>query len=158
MASDFRNLIVSALARRTRALSRVRAGKLSRKAGRRKFRSKFSARETTVRRVYVTPERGAHNDAADGAWVVPVRRLRTTFSGKFSICGARGAHDALRQAFFPDAGFLLANQFLPIGRSVAHDIASLPGQMGQTSGQGLMAAQAARCQNVVDFIGKPVHL
>jgi hypothetical protein len=58
MASDFRNLIVSVLARRTQALSRVRAGKQSRKAGRRKFRSKFSARETTVRLVYMTPEEG----------------------------------------------------------------------------------------------------
>jgi hypothetical protein len=58
MASDFRNLIVSALARRMQALSRVRAGKQSRKTGRRKFRSKFSASENTVRRVYVTPEKG----------------------------------------------------------------------------------------------------
>jgi hypothetical protein len=58
MASDFRNLIVSALARRTQASSRVRAGKQSRKAGRRKFKNKFGARETTVRRVYVPPEKG----------------------------------------------------------------------------------------------------
>jgi hypothetical protein len=58
MASDFRNLIVSVLARRTQALSRVRAGKQSRKAARRKFKNKFSARETTVRRVYVPPEKG----------------------------------------------------------------------------------------------------
>ena len=83
---------------------------------------------------------------------------RTTFSKKFSICGAQGAHNALQQASCPGAGLLLANQFLPIGRSVAYDIASLPGQVGQASGQGLMAAQAARCQNVVDFIGKAVHL
>jgi hypothetical protein len=55
--SDFRNLIVSAIARRTRALSRARAGKQPRKAGRRKSRSKFSARETTVRRLR-TPEEG----------------------------------------------------------------------------------------------------
>jgi len=77
---------------------------------------------------------------------------------KISICGAQGAHDALQQASCWGAGLLLANQFLPIGRSVAYDIASLPGQVGQASGQGLMAAQAARCQNVVDFIGKAVHL
>jgi hypothetical protein len=111
MASDFRNLIVSVLARCTQALSRVRAGGQSRKAGRRKFRSKFSARETTVRRVYVTPEKGAHDDAADGAWVVQVRRLRTTFSSKFSICGARGAHNALQQAFFP--GFRARDFYWP---------------------------------------------
>jgi hypothetical protein len=79
MASDFHNLIVSALARRTQALSRVRAGKQSRKAGRRKFRSKFSARETTVRRVYLTPEEGSNDDAADGASVVQVSSSRTTF-------------------------------------------------------------------------------
>src|SRR5882724_2170559 len=75
MASDFRNLIVSAFARRTQALSRVRAGEQSRKAGRRKFRSKFSARETTVRGVYVIPEEGTNDDAADVASVVHVRRL-----------------------------------------------------------------------------------
>ena len=72
MASDFRNLIVSVLARRTQALSQVRAGKQSRKAGRRKFRSKFSARETTVRRVYLTSEEGTIDDAADDASVVQV--------------------------------------------------------------------------------------
>jgi hypothetical protein len=48
-----------------------------------------------------------------------------------------------RQAIFAGTGFLLANQVLPIGRSVAYDIASPPGQMGQASGEGLMAAQAA---------------
>ena len=48
-----------------------------------------------------------------------------------------------RQAIFAGTGFLLANQFLPIGGSVAYDIASLPGQMGQASGEGLLAAQAA---------------
>jgi hypothetical protein len=74
MASDFRNPIVSAFAGRTQALSRARAGEQSRKAGRRKFRSKFSARETTVRRAYVTPEEGTNDDAADGASVVQVRR------------------------------------------------------------------------------------
>ncbi len=58
MASDFRNPIVSAFAGRTQALSRARAGEQSRKAGRRKFRSKFSVRENTVRGVYVTPEEG----------------------------------------------------------------------------------------------------
>jgi hypothetical protein len=67
------------LARRTQALSRVRAGKQSRKAGRRKFRSKFSARETTVRRVYLTSEEGAIDDAADGASVVQVSSSRTIF-------------------------------------------------------------------------------
>jgi hypothetical protein len=41
-----------------------------------------------------------------------------------------------RQAIFAGTGLLLANQFLPIGRSAAHDIASLPGQMGQASGEG----------------------
>jgi hypothetical protein len=65
MARDFRNLIVSAIAHRTQVLSRAGAGKQPRKAGRRKFRSKFSARETTVRRVYVTPEEGTNDDAAD---------------------------------------------------------------------------------------------
>jgi hypothetical protein len=34
-----------------------------------------------------------------------------------------------------------ANQFLSIGRPVAYEIASLPGQMGQASGEGLVAAQ-----------------
>jgi hypothetical protein len=41
-----------------------------------------------------------------------------------------------RQAIFASTGFLLANQFLAIGRSAAHDVASLPGQMGQASGEG----------------------
>jgi hypothetical protein len=53
----FPHLIVSAIARRAQALPRARAAKQPRKAGRRKFRNKFSARETTVRRVFVTPKR-----------------------------------------------------------------------------------------------------
>jgi len=56
MACDFRNLIVSAIARRAQALPRARAAKQPRKAGRRKFRNKFSARKTTVRRVFVAQD------------------------------------------------------------------------------------------------------
>src|ERR1700694_2140495 len=52
----------------------------------------------------------------------------------------------------------LADQLLAIGRAFAHGVAALPRQIGQASGQRLVAAQAARAQNVADFVGEPADL
>ena len=51
-----------------------------------------------------------------------------------------------------------ADEFFTIGRAAGQDIASLPGQIGEAPGQGLIAAQPARSQNMADVWGKSAHL
>jgi hypothetical protein len=125
-------------------------------------------------------------DAADGILVVQVRRLRA-ISREVSELAARGTNrqrdpeewkpvfpsgqtrgacpQIMLKQKAPESDLTqlhrtlgLADQLPAIGRSVADGVAPLPCQIGQASGQGLMAVQAARSQNVADIGRKPRHL
>src|ERR1700730_13483093 len=117
--------------------------------------------------VGASQHRGRDNEiATQGIPVVQVRPLRAisrevSESAIRRLCGESVGQGTTRSTgrrsypLFSARDFLgLADELLAIGGSAAHGIAPLPCQIGQATGQGLMAAKAARSQNVADILGK----